>query len=533
LSIIEVKRVSKYDIKRYHSLFGYCDSTSFGSKNLYNLANYYLRQCFMFKGKDNPTEEQISILNDINLAITGFNSKTSFNFHDKNPAKISDAAKRIEEFKITNDLTVDKNAEELKKLEDSFEKLKRSEYIPQLEISKDSGLLSYEFLDYYFGSHVNTEDNPYKLLPIASSQQVLRSLLKDWKSFFASIKEYGKNPQKFSGRPKLPKYKNKNGRHKISFTNQSCKVKNGLLIFPETKLTLKIGVIPENCKLKEVRLVPMGSIYKIEVVWDKTFEIDENSLDYGRYAGIDLGLKNFATITNNIGIKPIIVNGKPLVSMNQYYNKEKARLQKQLPFVTVECCEKNTGIILEKKVQRSYSNRIATLTRKRNNKIDDFMHKAARYVIRYCLEHKIGNLVVGKNAGWKDSINIGKKNNQMFVGVPFNRFIDMLTYKAEEQGIKVSLINEDYTSKSSFLDLDHLPVYEKGVSHTFSGLRIKRGLYRTGNIVINADVNGSYNILRRFNGELFNKENIANLKHIPMRVNALEYTLKKTKKQPA
>lgn len=532
MKTIEVKRVSKYDIRSTHELFGYCDSTSFGSKNLFNLANYYMRQCFMFRGKAKPPAEQMAVVEDINSAVEAFNLKTSRNFYNKKPTKIAEAIKKAEEFKSYHDLTEGKSKEELSKLEDSLEKLKNSEYAPQLKISDDNGLLSYEFMNYYFSNHLKTIDNPYRLLPIQSSQQVLRCLHKDWKSFLASIEEYNKNPQKFSGRPKLPKYKNKSGRHKISFTNQNCKVRDGLLIFPKTKQTLKLGEVPKNGKLKEVRLVPMGSIYKIEVVWDKTFEVDEKNLDYKRYASIDLGLKNFATITNNIGLKPIIVNGKPLVSMNQYYNKEKAKLQKQLPFFTVEYYDKKKGINVSKKIQKSHSKKIDTLTRKRNNKVNDFMHKTAKYIIGYCSEHKIGNIVIGKNVGWKDSINIGKANNQKFVGVTFNRFIDILTYKAEECGIIVSAIAEDYTSKSSFLDLDHLPEYKKGVKHAFSGSRINRGLYKTGTIVINADVNGSYNILRRFNGDLFTKETMPVLKHIPTRVNTVEHRLK-AKKQPA
>ena len=120
--------------------------------------------------------------------------------------------------------------------------------------------------------HVGLEDNPYKMLAIQTSQQILRNLFKDWKSFFVSIKDYNKNKSKYKGRPKLPKYKDKNGRVKLSMTNQSCKIKNGKLTLPKTKLTLEVGIDVSNSKLKEVRIIPMGSVYKIELVLDKEFK---------------------------------------------------------------------------------------------------------------------------------------------------------------------------------------------------------------------------------------------------------------------
>lgn len=490
-----VKRIMKYNINENHKLFDYCNDITFKSKNLFNLANYYVRQCFILKDKPNLSEKQIKFISDINLAIDNFNKKSKINCYKK---KLLNVEKKVEN--VT--------------------------YVSQKHINKDNGLLCYEFLDYYFSKCLNSEANPYKLLPIACSQQVLRNLFKDWKSFFKASKEYRKNPSKFTGKPKLPRYKEKNGRHKLSFTNQSCKIKDKVLVFPKTKLTLETGI--DSIKLKEVRIIPLGSSYKVEIVYDKEIA-PANNLNYNSYISIDVGLKNFATIANNIGLTPIIINGKPLVSMNQYYNKKKAVMQSKLPFKAIEVYDKENGEKVTKKIQNKWSKNLGILTEKRNNKIEDFIHKISKYIINYCISNNIGNIVIGNNKQWKAELNLGKRNNQNFINIPFSKFIEMIQYKGEEVEIKVIVLSEEYTSKSSFLDLDILPNYEEGVHHDFSGKRIKRGLYKTGNVIINADVNGSYNILRRVNPNLINKESLIKLKYIPVRINPINYQLKKKK----
>jgi putative transposase len=143
------------------------------------------------------------------------------------------------------------------------------------------------------------------------------------------------------------------------------------------------------------------------------------------------------------------------------------------------------------------------------------MHQSSALIVKYCLENRINNIVIGKNQGWKNGINIGRRNNQNFVSVPHNKLIGMIQYKAEEKGIKVHIVEESYTSKASFLDLNNLPTYEKGKKHKFSGRRDRRGLYKTGKIITNADVNGSYNIVRKFDNTIFNEKNVKNLLTIP------------------
>lgn len=188
------------------------------------------------------------------------------------------------------------------------------------------------------------------------------------------------------------------------------------------------------------------------------------------------------TITSNV-FKPIIINGKPVKSINQYYNKKIAS---------------NKSLIMSN--FNAYTSKlIKNLYARRDYKIKDYFHKASKMVIDILLSNNISTLVIGKNKNWKQGVNLGKITNQNFVQIPFNKLIDMLKYKAETYGIKVVVISESYTSKSSFLDLDKIPNYKKGKTHKFSGRRIKRGLYKSKEgLLLNADVNGSLNILRKY-----------------------------------
>jgi len=311
----------------------------------------------------------------------------------------------------------------------------------------------------------------YKVLPSNTSQQILMLLDKNWNSFFRAIKAWKRNPEKFLGRPKLPKYKHKvNGRNIVIFTNYQAKLKNGKIYFPK-----KSGLKPLQTNVDnicQVRIVPNATCYVIEVVYKK--EIKNVLLDNKAYLGIDLGLNNFAACINNIGLNPFVINGRIIKSINQFYNKKKAELQS---FIGGE----------------GTSKRINHLTHRRNNKVDDYLHKTSRIIINYCVQHGVKTIVVGKNKNWKQEINIGKRNNQHFVSIPFAKLINQLKYKGEEVGIIVEETEESYTSKCSFLDLEII-----GKSEKYLGKRIKRGLFKASNgKLINADVNGSYNILRK------------------------------------
>ncbi len=348
--------------------------------------------------------------------------------------------------------------------------------------------------------HLVKTSSDYKALPAKVSNQVLKVLDRNWKSFFKAIKEWKKSPSKFTGCPKLPKYKHKEkGRNIVIYEKGAIskkELKKGIVKLSKTDIV----VSTQQQNILEVRLIPRGKEYVIEIVYEVQ---DTPALDFEAIASIDLGLNNLATVASNQkGFKPLILNGKPLKSINQFFNKKKAELQSQI----------------QKQNPKNFtSNKIKALTAKRNNKVDTYLHQASRTIINYLLLNQIGTLVIGNNKQWKTDINIGKKNNQNFVQIPHYKFIQQLTYKAQLVGIKVIVNEESYTSKASFLDLDPIPTYKKGMSYIFSGKRIKRGLYQSvQGKLINADLNGSYNILRKAIPNAF-AEGIEGLAVIPFR----------------
>ena len=336
-------------------------------------------------------------------------------------------------------------------------------------------IISGEYLDYYKIQKLCQGKTDYLALPAKVSQQVLLRLHESWKSFFAATKEYNLHPDKFKARPKIPRYKHKIlGRNVLTYTVQAISkewLKKGIINFSKTQIFLTTKVREIN----QVRIVPKTYHYSIEVVYEvKAVTGSSSGVEW--IAGIDIGLNNLATITSNLkGFGPLIINGKPLKSINAYYHKKKAMLQSYL------------------KGERQTSIKINHLTHKRNVKVDNYLHNPSRFIINHLAANRIGTLVIGKNDNWKQGINLGKRNNQNFVAIPHARFIEMLTYKAQLAGIVVKVIEESYTSKCSFLD------NEPCVKHLeYEGKRIKRGLFRAGDgRLINADVNGSANIVKK------------------------------------
>ncbi|HBT50333.1 MAG: putative transposase [Caldanaerobacter subterraneus] len=358
-------------------------------------------------------------------------------------------------------------------------------YITRQEFINNKKWIRYRDLNKMLKEH-----ETYKNLPAQTAQQTLRLLDRNWKSFFRAIKEWEKDKSKFNGKPNLPKYKKKNGRSVAILTNQQCKIKDGYLTFPKTDLRLKTRI---TGNLREVRIIPKGSIYVIEIVYEK--EIAEVKRPPKKIAGMDLGLNNFVTLVNNIGIKPIVINGKVIKSINQYYNKKKAELMNYVG-------------------DRGTNNRIKKLSIKRDNKIKDLMHKISRFIVNFCKQYNIDTLVVGYNPKWKQEIELGKINNQNFVSIPYYQFINMLKYKCEEEGINLILVEESYTSGCSFLDGEEVSKENYDPSR-----RIKRGLFRSNKgILINADVNSAYNIIRKVFPEAF-AEGIEGVGLHPVRLN--------------
>lgn len=331
--------------------------------------------------------------------------------------------------------------------------------------------LCYQQLDKILKNDVEYPD--YRALPAQCSQQILRLLDKNWKSFWQANKAFKKNPSKFNGQPKVPDYKPKTGYSILILTNQQCKIKNGMINFPKCFCGFQLHTKVDN--LQQIRITPRKTHLVVEVVYNK--KIPAKRLDNSKYLGIDIGVDNLAAIATNCGNFPVLLNGKSLKSINQFYNKRLANLKS----------------ICETQNDRHTTKRIANLTLKRDCKINDYLHKASRWIVDFALENNINTIIIGKNDGWKQKSNIGKRNNQNFVQIPFAKFISMLEYKCEDVGLNCVLTEESYTSGTSVLD-EEQPVkaqYNKS-------RRKKRGLFKsnTGKL-INADVNAAFQMIKK------------------------------------
>ena len=316
---------------------------------------------------------------------------------------------------------------------------------------------------------VSEKQQDYYALPCKVSQQTLKMVDQNMKSFFNAIKAK-------KSKAKLPKYFDKvKGRFVVTYTNQAIGKKalqNGYIELSKTNIKIKTKV--KN--VKQVRIVPQNNFIVVEVL----YEVKPKSHDKSKemYCGIDFGLNNLMTCSFQ-NDSPLIINGKPLKSINWHYNKEKSRLQSLLDG------------------RKKTSKRIQNITLKRNNRINDYLHKTTKIFVNYLVSKEINNVVIGYNKEWKQGINIGRVNNQNFVGIPYYKLLNMLTYKCEMEGISVIVTEENYTSKCSFLDDEDICKHEEYV-----GKRIKRGLYKASDgRLINADVNGALNILKKVIGK--------------------------------
>ena len=315
----------------------------------------------------------------------------------------------------------------------------------------------------------------YRELPSKVSNTVLKKLGNNISSFWSLVKK-----PDYNKKVKLPKYLHKtDGRFIVEFNKQTFSNKrdeDNNLIICKSSLDLRIPTKVENPQ--QVRIVPKTGCYVIEVI----YEVKENKPKQNqRVASIDLGLNNLATVVTNDGDNPILISGKKIKSINQYYNKMTSKQKSLLP----------NNTFTSKSLDR--------LWLKRNNKISYEIHKITKFLANYFDERDVSKVIIGNNSGWKNGINLGKRNNQNFVNIPYSKFINQLTYKCQLLGITVITREESYTSKASFLDYDEIPNYEDETKPKFSGKRIKRGLYRSAKRIINSDVNGAYNIMVKEN----------------------------------
>lgn len=320
--------------------------------------------------------------------------------------------------------------------------------------------------------------NPdYYALPSVVAEEVLMQVGRQFISFFNN---------KANKRKRMPRYKDKDGYNIVAFPQRTI---SKYVNFDESKqiYTYTLCKRSYNIKIKSTK----PNIKMVKFVYDegndlikcfKIYEVEEPKLkrDNSRYFSIDPGLNNIVAVYNNIGIRPFLYNGRPIKSINQYYNKTNARLKSELP----------KGAKTSKRLKR--------LSLKRANKIDYEMNKISTHIVNEAIKNNISKIFIGNNIGWKNGVDIGRVNNQNFVDIPYMKLFHQLQYKGALRGIEVIFTEESYTSKASFFDKDELPILGQADSPTFLGRRIKRGLYRDGKGNLwNADLNGAANIMRK------------------------------------
>ena len=438
------------------------------SNNFYNKTNYVIRQLMTGLSKDNPTPNEEDVINLVKKY------EVKYNIYKKNP-------------KLKKDGTP-------KNIVNNSKKKSKKEY-KDLHFNSEHWFPTYDFLNYLFKE---TNDIDYRALPVHTAQNVIKQVIRSWQSYFNANKEYKVCSAKFTGKPKIPKYHKKGTYNTAVISNTSSKIVDGRLIFPDTDITVDVSNLLENVK-SDYDLTFLNAKIKIEYgkvflkltfeerVENKPIEVKEKK-SKNKIASIDLGVNNIIAMSNNIGLRPILIKDNSIKTLNQYTNKRISKLQSTL-----------------KTVNNSYnSKQIDRLWEKRNIFFKNKFGYISNIIIKYLLDNDIDTLIVGKNNFWKQNVSLGKTNNQNFAYIPFDNLIFMLEYKCKANGINFKVVEEAYTSKASFLDKDKLPKYDKDKKYTFSGKRIKRGLYQSKKgILINADINGACNILKKYKKSAF------------------------------
>lgn len=362
------------------------------------------------------------------------------------------------------------------------------------------GIFSGNYLkEYEFSTKLGKENQfDFRNLPCSVSQQAVKQVFQDINSWIKLKRDFEKNPSKYNNhRPNLPKYKKGRKQNMVVFTSLACRIKDDNHVYFVNNIIDPIKTNVKKSELKQVRIIPQATCYVVEVIYERK-EMDLN-LNKSNFLSIDLGLNNLCSCISNVETNPFIINGRVIKSVNQWYNKKKAKL---MSFIG----------------DRGTSRRINKITLYRNLFIEDKLHKISRYIINFCISNNIGKIIIGLNKEWKQRVNIGKTNNQHFVSIPHSKLIDKITYKAKLFGIEVVANEESYTSK-----VDHL-VFESLNKHdVYIGKRIKRGLFQSSiGKLLNADINGAIGIARKVIGDsCINMIIGSGLAFNPIRVNVL------------
>ena len=356
-------------------------------------------------------------------------------------------------------------------------------YLFRQRLKADGVWTWYNDMDKLMKNVVNLEGEcNYKLLPSVVSQQLLRVLDKNIKAYCKSIKDWKKHPEKYKGMPQMPHYRQRGGMMSLTYTKSGTSIKNGIIKLSRgTKI--HIPQWEKYCEVlqswQQVRLIPNNRDIKVEIIYEQ--EIKQADVSKDKCAAIDIGLDNLATMVTDEGC--VIFSGKYLKSYNQYFNKTLSHLHS----------------IKDKQGIKRSTRRTTRMYDKRDRYFEDAFHKVSRQIVNILVAKKIGRLVVGYNVGWKQRTNMGKRNNQKFVQMPFARLTAYLRYKCEMVGIDFVEHEESYTSKCDALVLEPIGKHEK-----YLGRRTKRGLFHSSiGKLINADQNGALNIMRKVVGDSY------------------------------
>lgn len=313
----------------------------------------------------------------------------------------------------------------------------------------------------------------FRALPAKVSRYTVQLVDQNMKSFFALIKKIQKN--QYDKPVRLPKYLDKTkGRQVVHYDKSSLRSKkNGFVKLAKSDIEIKTKVLKNE--IQYLKLVPCGNHIKVLIGYYKTKK--KADVTQKRMASIDVGVNNLMTVTSNV-FHPMIYNGKPVKSVNQYYNKIKAKEQSRL----------------KKQNNVNWNSKLGRLSLWRENQIRNYFHKITHHFVNYCIANDIDTVIIGRNRRWKDNINLGKKANQNFMSIPFGQLYDLLKYKLELNGITYIETEESYTSKCSFIDREEICKHD-----SYVGKRVKRGLFKSKDgYKYNADINGSLNILRKY-----------------------------------
>lgn len=444
----------------------YFKTNTADSKCMYNTANFYIRNTMtgIKKSPEERTHSEIEVLHYVFTGIQSHNNKYMSKIVIYNLKEIGGMIAAVKMHDILNKLIA----------------------FP----TKQEWFLSYYALDAIFKINKNPV---YTRMNSQVNQNAIRRAVKAWKGYFKAVKDYGRHPEKYTAKPNIPGYK-KNTEYTAWFTNQVAKLKEEdgkcYIQFVNNPDRFNIGntAVYKDLKYVKTEIKPMYGKYCVLITFDDKIKEVKVPQRPKRILGLDPGVNNFLGVANNFGGTPFVMNGRAIKSANQRFNKKRAKLMSAL----TKGSDSKTSV--------KYSRQLNTLSQKRESFLRDYFYKCAWYICRYAEAADVDVIVMGHNDGQKQEINLGNVVNQNFVSIPYTKFIDALKTVAAKCEIAVVVREESYTSQASLLDMDDIPTYKKGDNkkYTFSGERIHRGLYQSKNgTVLNADINGAANILRK------------------------------------